>query len=298
VNPPTPPPVRILNAPPTPLRDVFHRFMASSWGVAIGGLVSVYVLLNVVFAAVYAAIGGIANARPGSLVDALHFSFQTMGTIGYGAMYPNSPLANVVVDVESITGIAVTAVATGLMFAKLSRPDARIAFTRQVVISPMDGVPTLMVRIGNERGNRIVDVTIRMGIVRTERTAEGVVFYRMLDLVPVRERAPALSRSLLAMHRIDAGSPLYGETPETLKAKEVEVTVTISGLDDTAMQPTFAGERWTDDRIVWGARHADILSEASDGTLMLDVAKFHDVVATPATADFPYTHAPTRSVSS
>ena len=211
-----------------------------------------------------------------------------MGTIGYGAMFPETRAANLLVVTESVTGLIVTAVATGLIFSKFSLSKSRLVFARNAVIGPMDGVPTLMLRLGNERANRIIEATVRVALVRTERTKEGMLFYRMFDLVLTRERSPALSRSWTALHPITPGSPLYGHTPATLRAEEVELFITVSGVDDTSHQPVHARHKYTDEAIVWGARHADILSEKEGGLIVLDLRKFHDLTPTERTADFPY----------
>src|SRR5271154_3718886 len=185
----------VIGAPKATFADIYHLFLRASWSTAIAVIVVVYFALNAAFAFAFLLTGGIANARPGSFFDALCFSVQTMGTIGYGAMYPASTAANGVVIVESVASLLVTAVATGLVFAKFSRSSARVAFSRTAVIGPMDGVPTLMVRVGNERGNAILEATVRVGLMRTEHLKEGTVFYRMTDLQLTRDRSPAMSRS-------------------------------------------------------------------------------------------------------
>ena len=288
VSPPPVPPVRILGAPPTPLRDIYHAFLKARWWQAIGGIVVAYMLLNALFALAYRFVGGIANARSDSYADAFYFSVQTLGTIGYGSMYPTTPMANALVTVESVTGLLVLALVTGLVFAKFSRSTARIAFSHHVTIAPMDGVPTLMVRVGNERSSQIMDAHIRVTLVRTEHTLEGMTFYRMIDLVLLRERLPALSRSWTVMHAITADSPLHGQSPASLRAAEVELLVTVMGLDDTTVQPVHAQHTYLHEAIVWGKRHADVLDELPDGSLTLDVRKFHDLVDCDATEGFPY----------
>jgi inward rectifier potassium channel len=282
------PGVRVIGVTPTPFRDFYHLFLRASWSGALGTIVAVDLVLNALFALAFLATGGIANARPGSFTDAFYFSVQTLGTLGYGAMYPVSQAANVVVTVESVMGLLGTALATGLVFAKFSHSAARIAFTHTIVIGPMDGVPTLMLRVGNERGNSIVEATARLSMVRTEKTKEGMTFYRLYELPLVRERSQAVNRSWMIQHRIVQGSPLFGETPESLAKSEVELMVSLAGIDDTSMQPVHAAHRYTDVEIIWGARHADVLSEDPDGVLVLDVRKFHDVVPTQKTDDFPY----------
>jgi inward rectifier potassium channel len=282
------PEVRVVGVPRAPVRDIYHAFLRASWPVALSMLVGAYVGLNVAFALVFAAIGGVANAAPGSVADAFFFSIQTMGTIGYGTMYPTSRLANVVVSIESVFGLMATALATGLLFAKFSRSTARIAFTRLAAIAPMDGVPTLMFRVGNERDNQIMEAQLRAVMIKTEHTAEGMLFYRLYDLALVRDRSLALTRSWTVMHQIVEGSPLFGHTPASLKANEIELLVALSGVDDTSLQPVHARVRYTDGEIVWGARHADVLNEEPDGSVVLDVRKFHDLVPTQPTPGFPY----------
>lgn len=280
--------VRVINAPRAPFRDFYHRFLQIPWWAALGVIVVAFLLLNAAFAGLYLWTGGIANARPGSFVDAFCFSVQTMGTIGYGAMYPLSPGANALTVAEAVVGLIVTAVATGLVFAKFSRSTARIVFASDVTISPLDGTPTLMFRVGNERGNQIIEATIRAVLFRTERTREGMVLYRMYDLPLARERTPALSRSWVAMHNITEESLLFGHTPESLAKNEVELVVTVCGVDDTSLQPVYGRRRYVDREIRWGARHADVLSEDSAGNLVLDLNRFHVVVDTEPTAEFPY----------
>src|SRR4029077_14348826 len=160
------------------------------------------------------------------------------------AMFPDSTAANVLVVAESLTSLLLTALATGLVFAKFSRSTARFVFTRQVTISPLNGVPTLMFRLGNQRGNAIVDAQIRVVMIRTERTTEGGTFYRMLDLSLTRARAMSLSRSWNVLHPSDGASPLSAEPPASTAAKEIELQVMVIGLDDTSMQTVHAGHRY------------------------------------------------------
>jgi inward rectifier potassium channel len=284
--------VTVIGAPTVRMRDAYHFFLRISWAAALGTIVALYLALNALFAVAYLVLGGVENAHHHSFWDAFCFSVQTMGTIGYGSMYPTSAAANVVMIAESVTSLVVTALATGLVFAKFSRSTARVVFSRQAVIGPMNGVPTLMLRVGNERGNAILEASIRLVLTRTERLKEGTTFYRLVDLKLARDRSPAMARSWTVLHTIDEASPLHGATPESLKRDEVELLATLVGTDDTSLQPVHARHRYLDGEVEWGARHADILSEDDHGNLILDVRKFHQIVPTTATDAFPYPRAP------
>lgn len=242
--------------------------------------------MNALFALADFFTGGVAGTNGGYL-DACFFSVETMGTIGYGEMHPASTAAHSLVVLESVTGLTITALATGLVFAKFSLPLARIVFSRQAVIAPMNGVPTLMMRVGNARQSLIAEATVRVALVRTELTDEGTTFYRLVDLTLARERSPALARSW-AVHPIDGKSPTYKATPDKLDKEEVEIIVSVVGTDDTSLQPVHARHRYFDKDIVWGARHVDVLAMREDGMMVLDVSKFHDTTSTKPTAEFPY----------
>ncbi|HLK89552.1 MAG TPA: ion channel [Polyangia bacterium] len=280
--------IRIVGDRRQPLRDFYHALLERPWWVTIAAIFATFLAANALFAVLYLLVGGIAHAAPASFRDAFFFSVQTMGTVGYGAMFPESTGANLVVTVEAITGLTLTALATGLVFAKFSRSTALLIFSERATIGPVNGVPTLSFRLGNMRGNSIVDAQIKVILIRTETTTEGNLFYRMLDLSLTRQRALSLSRSWNVLHVIDAGSPLYGETPQTLVAKEVELQVQVIGLDDATMQNVHGGHRYFARDIVWGHRMADVLSETPDGHLLLDLRKFNDLEPTEPTAEFPY----------
>lgn len=271
-----------------PLGDLYHRYLRASWPVALGAIVAAFLVMNLAFALVYVAVGGVEGARPGSLFDAYAFSIETMATIGYGEMHPSTTASHLVVMVEAVTGLLVTAVVTGLAFAKFSQPTARIVFSERVAIGPVNGVPTLSFRVGNERGNRILEATVRVVMVRTERTLEGETFYRMYDLPLARERSPALSRSWNAMHVIDGASLLRGSSPDSVERDEVEFLVTVVGTDDTSLQPVHARKRYLAGDIAWGARLADVLEMRDDGSFVLDLQRFHHITETAPTEGFPY----------
>ncbi|HVW30799.1 MAG TPA: ion channel [Polyangiaceae bacterium] len=273
--------IRVVGEKKQPLRDFYHGMIGLSWTNTLLVIGGAFLFVNALFALGYLATGGVKGARPGSIADAFFFSVETMGTIGYGALYPESVAANVLMVAESMTSLILTALATGLVFAKFSRPTARVVFTRECVVSTWNGVPTLMLRMGNERGNQLVDVRIRAVILRTERLAEGGTFYRMVDLKLSRSHALSLSRSWSVLHPIDSHSPLYGATAESLAAEEVELQILIVGLDDTSMQMIHASHRYYANQILFDSRHADILTETDDGNLLLDLRKFHEVVPDP-----------------
>ena len=280
--------ILVVGAQRNPFSDVYHHLLRAPWWLDLLALSGLFLLLNLLFAFGYQAVGGVEGARPGSLADHFFFSVQTMGTIGYGVLYPKSEAAQALVTSEVIVGVSLVALTTGILFAKFSVPRSRMQFAESATISPVNGVPTLMFRLGNERASAIIEATVRVVMLCTERTAEGVTYYRMHDLALLRERSPAISRSWTVMHRIDDSSLLAGATPESLERDEVEFILTVVGIDETSAQNVSARHTYDHSQVHWGARHADMLSERPDGGLTLDMKEFHRVVATKRTETFPY----------
>jgi inward rectifier potassium channel len=257
-----------------PLRDFYHVLLQKSWWVTLATIAFAFLLSNAIFGLLFWITGGVKGAHHAS--DYFFFSVQTMGTIGYGALYPQSPAANALVVAESITGLTLTAVATGLVFAKFSRSHGRIVFSREATVSSYDGKRTLMFRFGNERSNQIIDARLALMMVRTELTAEGHTLYRTYDLELQRHRMLSLSRSWTALHVLDESSPLFDATTESVEKTEVELQVMVVGIDDITMQQVHADHRYFAKDILFGRRHVDILSEEGPTVLRLDLTKFHD----------------------
>jgi inward rectifier potassium channel len=252
--------------------DVYHFLLRSPWWLDFLGIGCVFVVSNLVFAALFQLTGGVQNA--GSYRQLFYFSVQTMGTIGYGALYPVGDAANLLVVLESIFGLILTALCTGLVFAKFSVPRGRVRFARQVTVSRYDGKRVLMLRLGNGRSNRLLEARAKLVMVRTERTREGQLYYRMHDLPLTRSESPFFTRSWTAMHLLDEASLLHGVTPEVLVRDEVELVCSLSGIDDTSGQTMHGRRRYLPGDWAFGKRHADLLSELPGGRLRLDLSRF------------------------
>jgi inward rectifier potassium channel len=273
-------PVVRLNVRARPLSDLYHFLLTSSWLALFAFILVIYLVTNAVFAFVYLLDGGIENARPGSYLDAYFFSVQTMATIGYGKMVPHTTLANVVVTVEALFGFVFIALATGLMFAKFSAARARVLFSRSVVVSVRDGVPSLMVRLANERKTGLVEATLRLVLVRDEVTKEGEHLRRFHTLPLARSSNAVFALSWTAVHVIDEASPLYGATHETLAATNSGLVATLVGLDEATAQTVHARYAWSWSDFHYDHKFVDILISNEEGVRAIDYARFHDIEPT------------------
>ncbi len=263
-------------------KDTYHFLMTVPVIALLGLLAALYLVANAGFALAYlAAGGGIQNARAGSFEDAFFFSVQTMATIGYGGLAPVGLSANVIVTLESIYGMLSMALSTGILFARISRPTARVMFSRHAVVRTVGGIPTLMVRLANQRRTQIVDAQISVTLLRDERMSEGELMRRLYDLPLVRSRNPIFALSFTAMHPIDATSPLLGLTRESLIQDEAMLICTVAGIDEIFAQTVHARHFYAASEIRWDHRFADLLTVHAAGRRVIDYSRFHEVEALP-----------------
>jgi inward rectifier potassium channel len=257
--------------------DLYHYLIALPWTGFLAGLCLVYLGLNCFFALCYLlGDSAILNARPGAFSDAFFFSVETLSTIGYGQMSPATLYGNIVMTAEALTGVMLLAVAAGLMFARFSRPSARVVFSKVAVVAPFNGLPTLSLRLANARRNQILDAQVSVTFVRDERTTEGDWIRRFYDLQLARERTPIFAMTFTVMHAIDATSPLYNANALSLAAEGAELVVTVTGVDETTSQIVHARTSYLAHEILWDQRFADVFTQTADGRLAIDYRRFHD----------------------
>ena len=259
-----------------PFDDFYHRALEIPWSVFLLATTVSYLAGNVVFAAIYLLQpGSIDRARPGSVTDAFFFSVQTMATIGYGVMSPATFYANCVMTAETLFGMILLAVVTGLIFARFSRPTARVLFSNVAVVAPFNGERMLMLRMGNQRSNQILQAEVTLALLRDEVTEEGTRMRRFHDLLLVRQRTPVFALTFSVMHPLDAASPLAGITPETLADEVAEIVVTVTGLDETMSQVVHARQSYLAHEVLFDHRFVDIIGMRPDGARTIDFTRFH-----------------------
>ena len=124
--------------------DLYHRAMSVYWPVFFGSAALVFVTLNAIFAFLY-SLGHepIANVAGDNPLEFFYFSIETLATVGYGDMHPQTNYGHLIATVEIFTGMCFLAVLTGLVFARFSRPRARFVFAAHPVVTQHDGQRTL-----------------------------------------------------------------------------------------------------------------------------------------------------------
>ncbi len=259
-------------------RDLYHYLVNAPWPAVLLWTAAAFAAVNAAFALGYLLIGGVANARPGSFSDAFFFSVQTLATIGYGVMTPQSQSANALVTMEAFSGGFGLAIMTGLVFTKFSRPTSRVKFSKVAVIGNYRGRRCLMFRMANERDDRIVQPQLHVVLMRAEPDEGGGSFVRLHDLQLVRDRHAFLTLTWLVIHPIDEHSPLHNDTPDSMQRDRATVVVSMIGIDEGLSQTIHASCTYLTSDIRWNARFVDVLRPRDSGGWVIDYALFDDVI--------------------
>jgi inward rectifier potassium channel len=266
-----------LNAKKFDLRDTYHLILTLSWPGFAGFIFGIYLLINLVFAVLYMLNAhDIAQMRPGSFSDAFFFSVETLATVGYGYMYPETLYGHLIAMLEIMTGMFGLAVITGLIFVRFSRPTARIHFSKVAVIAPFDGVPNLMIRVANLRHQAMVEPEFRIILLRNTITAEGEEVRRFRSLKLEFDHLIAFPAVLTVRHQIDETSPLFGMTPEDFQQQDIRLIASIVGVDTVIVAPVESFGDYNYEQIEWNRRFVEIYDQNEEGEWTVDYARIDE----------------------
>jgi inward rectifier potassium channel len=267
----------------------FHVYLVlinMSWPRFLAAVVGSYFLVNTLFALVYHALGptqlqgGNEATEFDRFLTEFFFSAHTLTTVGYGSISPKGLGANIVAVMESMAGVLGFAVATGLLFGRVSRPSAKIGFSETMVVAPYQDGTSLQFRVANRRANDLMEVGAQVLLMTVEpRDGQYVRRYQQLKLE--RQSVLFLALTWTIVHPIDAESPLYGLTAEDLKAKQAEFLILLKAFDDTFSQTVFGRYSYRHDELQWGRRFASAFSIGRDGELVVELNKLGAVTDSP-----------------
>ena len=260
----------------------YHLMLTISWQGFLGVVALLYLAFNLLFALAFVACGEGALLGPGAEMlggrfsRAFFFSVQTFATIGYGQIGPNGFAANVVVTVEALVGLMYQALATGLLFARFSRPTASIVFSRRAIVAPYKEGRALEFRIANRRRNEIIELEAQVLFSAMERDSGGSLVRHYTPLPLERNKVTFFPLSWTIVHPIDETSPLTGKTPTELEQSQAEILVLLTGIDETFEQTVHVRTSYRADEIVWHARFRSMFLPAG-AVVSVDIGLLDDI---------------------
>ena len=261
----------------------YHALLTISWTKFFLLVAASYFVTNIVFAFLYMLCGPDAlHGMEGytlqqTFLEEFFFSVQTLATIGYGRVSPNNMAANIVVTMEALVGLLGFALATGLLFARFSRPNASIIFSRNAIVAPYRNGKGLMFRIANGSTNELIEVNATVTLSRTEVDQSGKHVRKFYPLTLEREKVIFFPLQWVIVHPIDEASPLNGITKEQFDMSQAEILILLTAVDETFFQPVHSRSSYRHDEIAWEVKFSDMFMQDDEGKLSIDLRKIHDV---------------------
>ncbi|MBA4853134.1 ion channel [Emticicia sp. BO119] len=258
--------------------NIYNRFIMMRWGTFFLIVLMVYLLLNFLFAITYYIIGvehlvGVNMTSVHSQFwDAFFFSAQSLTTVGYGRISPDGFAASWVSSLESLVGLMMFAIVTGLLYGRFSKPNPRILFSTNALIAPYLNINAFMFRMVNERSNQLINMEVSLVFSKIEER-NGVLNRRYYGLKLERSKVNFFPTDWTIVHPLTEDSPMYNETPESLATSDAEFMIAIQGVDDTFADAVHVRHSYKTEEIVWGAKFTPMIEEDGDETYILDLKK-------------------------
>lgn len=263
--------------------SLYHWLLSISWPKFLAFISGSYIAVNTLFAFAFLALGPAALASStGSFAGqpfyrAFFFSVDTFATIGYGNIIPVGAAANTLVTIEALLNIVGVALATGVIFARFSRPSSRIVYSRNAIVAPYRGQTALEFRIANARSSQLIEVEVQAILTKIERVGESSV-RKFYELSLERNRVVFFPLSWTVVHPIDAASPIWGLTDADLLEADAELLVLLIATDETVSQTVHSRSSYRAEEIVWGAKFANMFMRTeAEGIVGMNLSRIHDI---------------------
>lgn len=263
--------------------DLYHRLLKASWTRFTLTLAMVYVLINLVFGAVYFFLGpeGLTGLKSTNKLDfateTLFFSVQTFSTIGYGTISPTGLVQNIIVSIEAFIGLMSIGLMSGLFFVRFSRPSARVLFSKVALITSYMGKPCVMFRLANARRNQMLDAQIQLYCMMDVYSPEGTHIYKIFDLAVMRSKSPIFALSWMVIHFIDSDSPFHNLDIEEMKKKKFQMFALASGHDEIFNQTIRARMTYYPEDFVKNKFFVDIVNRTNEDEWTVDIEKISEI---------------------
>jgi inward rectifier potassium channel len=259
--------------------DIYHWLITISWKKFITVVLFGYIIINTFFAAIYFLVGpekfgGISIGHGlDNFLQLFFFSAQTLTTVGYGHVYPNSTLISSIAAIESMFGLLGFAIATGILYGRFSRPQAYIEYSKDAVISPYKDHTAFMFRIANQKQNELIELDCQLALAINNPETKKREFH-FLELE--RQKINFLPSSWTIVHPINETSPLFTYAEKELNESDAEFIILLKAINDTYSQTVYSRMSYKPKEIVWNAKFTPVKSVSNNaGGISINLKDIH-----------------------
>lgn len=255
--------------------DLYRFLIDLNWVAFVGLTFLGFLALNFGFALLYLWVGleGLDfGGREVGFWQALYFSIQTFSTVGYGAISPVSNAANILASLEALIGFFTFAIGTGLLYGRFAKPKPRLAYSKNILITPYKDTEykSVQFKLANKRNNVIIDVAAE--VILTYNEAKGTETVQHFFRLPLeRTRISLLPLTWTIVHIIDADSPFFGLDDDAILALKPEFLVLIRAYDETYNQDIHDLFSYGPDEMKYNLAFEKNFDAQPDGQIVVDL---------------------------
>ncbi|MES2590073.1 MAG: ion channel [Bacteroidota bacterium] len=234
-------------------KDFYKHLLEASWGKFLLLITLFYLILNFIFTFLFLAVGieelqGI-NETQNEFFAVFFFSVQTLTTVGYGAMSPIGFGANVIAMIEAFVGVLSFALATGLLYGRFSRAETKIAFSKNIIITPFQDGKAVMFKMVNQRNNVLLNTSVNVMLIMDKGGSEDPFNKLYFDIELENNEVNFFPLTWTLVHKISENSPFNGIGVKELIERNAEIVILVKTFDETYSQSllrkhSYAQEQW------------------------------------------------------
>ncbi|TNE55667.1 MAG: potassium transporter [Bacteroidetes bacterium] len=264
------------------IQDVYKHLIDMSWGYFFLYSGLFYLIVNLFFSVLY-LIAGVDQLKGATMEEqdfmtAFFFSVQTFTTVGYGAIYPHGLFSQLVATVEAFCGLLSFALATGLLYGRFSKPVVRIAFSKNVILTPYQGGEAVMFKMVNQRKNVLLKTRVNAILILDKGGADNSFNKEYYEVKLENNEVYFFPLTWTLVHPIDEDSPFWDMGVGELKYRNAELVLLVEAFDETYGQTvlqkySYAGDQWKD-----GVRFDRNFGINDEGQIELHVDRIDDLL--------------------
>ena len=237
--------------------DAYHTLINMSWRHFMLMVLIGYLIANLAFASLYywagtQYFGNLYGVdEPHKFIELFFFSAQTLTTVGYGFIYPKGIIVSSIAAIESMTGLMIFALATGVLYGRFSKPRASIRYSKHCLIAPYENITGFMFRVANTTQNELIESEVQVILGMTDLKTNQRVFLP-LELETKKISFMALSWTLV--HPINESSPIYKYSKEDLIQADAEFLILLKAINDTYSQTVYSRSSYKGHELIMNAK--------------------------------------------
>jgi inward rectifier potassium channel len=263
--------------------SIYHTLLNISFRKYIFLILLSYFLINLFFAVIYFFLGAEKlgldahnSCDSSTFSNCFFFSAQTLTTVGYGRISPTAFSTNALSAFESLLGLLLFSVITGLSYARFAKPESKIMFSTNMLVSPFQGAKALMFRMVSPTDHLLTDAEVTVTLAILEKRGDKMLpqFY---PLVLENDKAISLPLNWTVVHAINESSPLANIPFAEYESRRVEFLIFVKAYDENYSNHVQSRTSYLPSEIVQNAKFVQMFYRNEEGTsTILEINKLSE----------------------